>query len=97
VTSLKEIHAATPVLEFNVIATAPVDEPLLMLGIDVFSDQEFRQYHFVDSQEKNGAMELSYLFSPNLAQLPSLRSSQSAMGSRWVTNWKSSPAPDDCR
>ena len=68
VASLEEVHAATPVLEFNVIATAPVDEPLLMLGIDVFSDQEFRQYHFVDSQENNGAI-LSFLTEPGAIAL----------------------------
>jgi len=68
VSSLDEVHAATPVLEFNVIATAPVDEPLLMLGIDVFSDQEFRQYHFVESEEKNEVV-LSFLTEPGAIAL----------------------------
>ncbi len=54
------VRAATPVLEFNVIAAPPIDEPLLMLGIDVFSDQEFRQYHFLESGQKAGAV-LSFL------------------------------------
>jgi putative ABC transport system permease protein len=68
VSSLEEVHAATPVLEFNVIATSPVDEPLLMLGIDVLSDQEFRQYHFVESKDKNGAV-LSFLTEPGAIAL----------------------------
>ncbi|MCG6916772.1 MAG: FtsX-like permease family protein [Deltaproteobacteria bacterium] len=68
VSSLEEVHAATPVLEFNVIATSPVDEPLLMLGIDVFSDQEFRQYHFVASKDKDGAV-LSFLTEPGAIAL----------------------------
>jgi len=55
-------------LEFNVIATAPVDEPLLMLGIDVFSDQEFRKYHFAGSKEKNEAV-LSFLTEPGAIAL----------------------------
>jgi putative ABC transport system permease protein len=68
VASLEGVHAATPVLEFNVIATPPVDEPLLMLGIDVFSDQEFRHYHFVDPPEKNGDI-LSFLTEPGAVAL----------------------------
>jgi len=68
VSSLEEVHAATPVLEFNVIATSPVDEPLLMLGIDVFSDQEFRQYRFVESKDENGAV-LSFLTEPGAIAL----------------------------
>jgi putative ABC transport system permease protein len=68
VSSLKEVRAATPVLEFNVIATTPVDEPLLMLGIDVFSDQDFRQYHFVESKDKNGAV-LAFLTEPRAIAL----------------------------
>ena len=51
VASADGVRAAAPVLEFNVIAAPPIDEPLLMLGIDVFSDREFRQYHFVESQQ----------------------------------------------
>jgi putative ABC transport system permease protein len=68
VSSLEEVQAAAPILEFNVIATAPVDEPLLMLGIDVFSDQGFRQYHFIESRNKNGAV-LSFLTEPGAIAL----------------------------
>ncbi|MEE9528311.1 MAG: FtsX-like permease family protein [Syntrophobacteria bacterium] len=63
VASTDGVRAATPVLEFNVLASPPLDEPLLMLGIDVFSDQEFRQYHFVDSKQGTGAI-LSFLTEP---------------------------------
>jgi len=68
VTSLEDVRAATPVLEFKVIATPPVNEPLLMLGIDVFSDQEFRQYNFLESTDKNGAV-LSFLTEPGAIAL----------------------------
>jgi putative ABC transport system permease protein len=57
------VRAATPVLEFNVIAAPPMDEPLLMLGIDVFSDREFRDYHFVESGQETGSI-LSFLTEP---------------------------------
>jgi putative ABC transport system permease protein len=68
VTSLEEVRAATPILEFQVVAPPPVDEPLLMLGIDVFSDQEFRQYNFVESTDKDGAI-LSFLTEPGAIAL----------------------------
>jgi len=68
VASSEGVLAATPVLEFNVIAAPPIDEPLLMLGIDVFSDQEFRQYHFVGSQEGRDGI-LSFLTEPGAIAL----------------------------
>ena len=68
VASADGIRAATPVMEFNVLATAPLDEPLLMLGIDVFSDQDFRQYHFVESARGDGAI-LSFLTEPGAIAL----------------------------
>ena len=68
VASSDGVLAATPVLEFNVIAAPPIAEPLLMLGIDVFSDQEFRQYHFVQSQEGPAAI-LSFLTEPGAIAL----------------------------
>jgi ABC-type lipoprotein release transport system permease subunit len=90
VTSSDGVRAATPVLEFNVMAALPVDEPLLMLGIDVFSDREFRQYSFVESKQKTDAI---LHFSPNLAPLPSQKNLPSVTGSRWVTRWKFFPVP----
>jgi putative ABC transport system permease protein len=51
VASTEGVRAATPVLEFNVLAAPPLDEPILMLGIDVFTDHDFRRYHFVDSKQ----------------------------------------------
>ncbi len=68
VASSDGVLAATPVLEFNVIAAPPIDEPLLMLGIDVFSDSEFREYHFVESGQKTGAI-LSFLTEPGAIAL----------------------------
>jgi putative ABC transport system permease protein len=68
VTSAAGVRAATPVLEFNVIVAPPVDEPLLMLGIDVFSDHEFRQYNFVESRKEKGAI-LSFLTEPGAIAL----------------------------
>jgi putative ABC transport system permease protein len=68
VASTEGIRAATPVMEFNVLATAPLDEPLLMLGIDVFSDQDFRHYHFVESAQGSGAI-LSFLTEPGAVAL----------------------------
>ncbi|MGW8220926.1 MAG: ABC transporter permease, partial [Syntrophobacteria bacterium] len=68
VASAEGIRAATPVMEFNVLATAPLDEPLLMLGIDVLSDQDFRQYHFVESAHGTGAI-LSFLTEPGAIAL----------------------------
>ena len=68
VASSDGVRAAAPVLEFNVIAAPPVEEPLLMLGIDVFSDQEFRQYHFVESREGSAAI-LSFLTEPGAIAL----------------------------
>jgi len=68
VASLDGVRVATPVLEFNVIAAPPLDEPLLMLGIDVFSDREFRQYNFVESKQRTGAI-LSFLTEPGAIAL----------------------------
>lgn len=68
VASQDGVQAATPVLEFNVIAPPPIGEPLLMLGIDVFSDQEFRQYNFVESGQETGAI-LSFLTEPGAIAL----------------------------
>ena len=68
VASSDGVRAATPVLEFNVIAAMSVDEPLLMLGIDVFSDREFRQYSFVESKQKTDAI-LSFLTEPGAIAL----------------------------
>jgi putative ABC transport system permease protein len=68
VASAEGIRAATPVMEFNVLATAPLDEPLLMLGIDVLSEQDFRHYHFVESAQGTGAI-LSFLTEPGAIAL----------------------------
>ena len=68
VLSADGVRAATPVLEFNVITAPPVDEPLLMLGIDVFSDREFRQYHFVETRQGTDSI-LTFLTEPGAIAL----------------------------
>ncbi len=68
VASSAGVGAATPILEFNVIAAPPIDEPLLMLGIDVFSDSEFREYHFAESGQETSAI-LSFLTEPGAIAL----------------------------
>ena len=68
VVSADGVRAATPVLEFNVIAAPPLDEPLLMLGVDVFSDLDFREYHFVESPQGKDTV-LSFLTKPGAIAL----------------------------
>jgi putative ABC transport system permease protein len=47
------IVAATPVVQYVAQCSPPINQPLLVLGIDIFSDQYFRDYQFegeADSQ-----------------------------------------------
>jgi len=62
------VRAATPVVEVNAVAAGPINEPLLVLGVDVFSDRDFRQYHFVQSTESTTAI-LSLLAEPDAIAL----------------------------
>jgi putative ABC transport system permease protein len=44
--STKGILAATPVVQYVAKCSPPINQPLLVLGIDIFSDQRFRTYRF---------------------------------------------------
>ena len=47
------VKAATPVIQFVCKIGEPIGEPLYLLGIDIFSDQQFRDYQFDESQEED--------------------------------------------
>jgi putative ABC transport system permease protein len=47
------VTAATPVIQFISKIDEPVGEPLYLLGIDIFSDQQFRNYQFYDPTEED--------------------------------------------
>jgi putative ABC transport system permease protein len=55
------IKAATPVIQYISKIDEPIGEPLYLLGIDVFSDQPFREYHFYQGDEDD----LLFLKEPN--------------------------------
>ncbi|MBW1979634.1 MAG: ABC transporter permease [Deltaproteobacteria bacterium] len=44
VSRLRGVKAAAPVLEFNVMTGPPLSEPLFVLGVDIFTEQQFRSY-----------------------------------------------------
>ena len=54
------VKAATPVIQFIPKIDDPIGEPLYLLGIDVFSDQQFRDYEFREANEE----ELNFLRNP---------------------------------
>ncbi|MFB3886729.1 MAG: FtsX-like permease family protein [Thermodesulfobacteriota bacterium] len=54
------VKAATPVIQFIPKIDEPIGEPLYLLGIDVFSDQQFRDYQFYEVNEE----ELRFLKNP---------------------------------
>ena len=47
------VKAATPVIQFVSKIDEPIGEPLYLLGIDIFSDQQFRDYQFYDPTEED--------------------------------------------
>src|SRR5512139_3574615 len=47
------VTAATPVIQFISKMDGPIGEPLYILGIDIFSDQQFRNYQFYDPTEED--------------------------------------------
>ncbi len=47
------VTAATPVIQFISKIDEPIEEPLYLLGIDIFSDQQFRNYQFDDPTEED--------------------------------------------
>ncbi len=58
----KGILATTPVVQYVAQCTRPINEPLLVLGIDIFSDQRFRAYRFQGGIE--GGDLLGFLLEP---------------------------------
>ncbi|HYR02931.1 MAG TPA: ABC transporter permease, partial [Syntrophobacteria bacterium] len=64
VTAVRGVRAATPVIEGNAVAAGPIGEPLLLLGVDVFSDREFRHYQFLPSTQSTTTI-LSFLTEPD--------------------------------
>ena len=54
------IKAATPIIQFIPKIDDPIGEPLYLLGIDIFSDQQFRDYQFHEANEE----ELNFLSHP---------------------------------
>jgi putative ABC transport system permease protein len=59
----KGILAATPVVQYVAQCTRPINQPLLVLGIDIFSDQRFRAYRFKGGVEDKNLLE--FLLQPN--------------------------------
>jgi len=53
VKSVPGVKAATPVIQFVCKIDEPIGEPLYLLGIDIFSDQQFRDYQFDESNEED--------------------------------------------
>jgi putative ABC transport system permease protein len=47
------VRAATPVIQYTAKMDDPMGEPLYLLGIDVFSDQPFREYTLYEPDEEN--------------------------------------------
>jgi putative ABC transport system permease protein len=54
------VKAATPVVQFIPKIDEPIGEPLYLLGIDIFSDQQFRDYQFHEANEED----LNFLRNP---------------------------------
>jgi putative ABC transport system permease protein len=53
VKKVEGVKAATPVIQFISKIDEPVGEPLYLLGIDVFSDQQFRDYELGAEHEES--------------------------------------------
>jgi len=54
------VRAATPVIQYITKFDEPIGEPLYLLGIDIFTDQQFRDYQFYGS----GSDDLRFLQNP---------------------------------
>jgi putative ABC transport system permease protein len=46
------VKAATPVIQYVSKMDEPIGEPLYLLGIDVFSDRPFREYHLYETDDE---------------------------------------------
>jgi putative ABC transport system permease protein len=47
------VKAATPVIQYVSKIDEPIEEPLYLLGIDVFSDRPFREYQFYETEDED--------------------------------------------
>jgi putative ABC transport system permease protein len=54
------VKAATPIIQFISKIDEPIGEPLYLLGIDIFSDRQFRDYQFQEPNEED----LNFLRNP---------------------------------
>jgi putative ABC transport system permease protein len=54
------VKAATPIIQFISKIDEPIGEPLYLLGIDIFSDRQFRDYQFHEPDEED----LNFLKNP---------------------------------
>ena len=63
VKNTKGILAATPVVQYVAQCAQPINQPLLVLGIDIFSDQRFRAYRLKAGGENGNLLE--FLLKPN--------------------------------
>jgi putative ABC transport system permease protein len=62
VQSTEGVLAATPLIQFVAQCGEPINEPLLVLGIDIFSDRAFRTYQF--ESQGDGSNILQFLLEP---------------------------------
>ena len=51
------VLAATPVVQYVAKCNPPINQPLLVLGIDIFSDQKFRDYRLRGGIEERSLLE----------------------------------------
>jgi len=56
------VRGATPVVQYVAACDQPIDEPLLILGIDIFTDRQFRSYRFDRREDTEGL--LQFLLDP---------------------------------
>ena len=57
------VLAATPLVQYVAQCAQPINEPLLVLGIDIFSDRQFRTYRFSGSADRGNL--LQFLLEPS--------------------------------
>ncbi len=60
---LEGISVAAPVVQYIAQSAQPINEPLLILGIDIFSDRKFRSYQFEEKGDVDNI--LKFLLEPS--------------------------------
>jgi putative ABC transport system permease protein len=58
----EDIVAATPVVQYVARCSPPINQPLFVLGIDIFTDRRFREYQFLGRVEEKSL--LQFLLEP---------------------------------